>query len=177
MPELNEEQPLPEEIIAGFSRCQNYPKDRAGVLLFAQALKRASDNTGIPMSEIAEACARASRWCPTDEDLFNVAADLSGQRRAAAEAKRQGPRKCSHGLCDGSGWRETWALWTLMGTESADTPKWTKKEWITEEQYEILSGKGVGSHPFSAQSIHTERHRCKCHPARSEEIEKRGRYA
>lgn len=175
MPEQIEQ--LPEEIVAGFSRCQNYPKDRAGVLLFAQALKRASANTGISMTEVAEACARVSRWCPTDDDLFNVAGDLLGQRRAAEEARRQGPRTCLHQLCDGSGWRESWALWTLMGTESTEAAKWTKKEWITREVFERLEAQGVTSQPLNAQSIHHGLYRCKCHPARPDEIDKRGKYA
>jgi hypothetical protein len=64
----------------------------------------------------------------------------------------------------------------MHGTNTPEDPLWTKKEQLTREQYEELSLR-IGSQPLDPQSVHAARFRCKCHPARPDEIEKRGRYA
>ncbi len=78
----------PEEIVTrAFSRCQNWPKERLGVLGLAQGLRRASDRFAIPMNDIVLRCAEASQYCPTDADLITVAREMRDTIRRGAESK------------------------------------------------------------------------------------------
>ena len=74
----DEETQDPMELIAAFSRCQNWPADDFGRISLAQGLRRASERTGVPMLRIVEECGETSRFCPTDADLFTVAQGLKG---------------------------------------------------------------------------------------------------
>ena len=83
------EETTPEDLCRrAFSRCGNWPEDRAGQLGLAQGLKLASDRYRVPEQDIIARCKEQSSFCPTDHDLLNVAADLFKIRADAFEAKR-----------------------------------------------------------------------------------------
>ena len=165
---------IPEELVVAFSRCQNYPRDPEGVLFLAQGLRRVSDSEGVPMQAIVDRCLMTSGFCPTDWDFVNIAKDIKHDSKRTEAVEQTGPRKCPLGICDGSGWREAFYLWTRHAGTSEDNPAWIEKTAITREQYDDLSTKvGTGG----AQETYSARYRCKCHPPRQDEIEKRGRYA
>ena len=97
------EQEYPEEmVIRAFSRCQNYPKERAGVLGLAQGLRAASDRFGVPMADIIRECVESSSYCPTDTDLLAVARGLTARDQPALKPWNPHP-KCPE--CGDSGWR------------------------------------------------------------------------
>src|SRR5580704_8484617 len=79
----------PEELCRqAFSRCSNWPTDRAGQIGLAQGLKQASDRYKISQEDIIAKCREDSSFCPTDHELLRVGADIFRVREAAAEAKR-----------------------------------------------------------------------------------------
>jgi hypothetical protein len=154
-PEIAPQTEDPVQLVTeAFSRCSNYPKESAGIFGLAQGLAKAARVTGIAMRAIVERCAEISQWCPTDLDLMNVARELQPGRESVR------PSKCSHGLCDGSGWRIVYYLWTWHGGESA----WIEKTKITEAQYEDLKLKvdWNGQAPQLAQEVYSGAARCKC---------------
>lgn len=168
----NEEQPegldLEEMVIAAFSRCQNFPKERAGVLGLAQGLRRAADQNRVAPARILQECATSSVFCPTDADLVAVA-------RALRPEPSQGPRKCPEGLCDGSGWRQALSLHTQHGGE-AEKAAWVEKQPTSREVYDAFWAQ-YDPNRRPLQMAYESRYRCKCHPAREDRIEKAGRYA
>ena len=88
----------PEDlVISAFSRCQNYPKERTGVLGLAQGLRNAATVSGTQMAAIVARCQELSQYCPTDYDLLQVANELALLSRPRA------PMGCRE--CQGSGWR------------------------------------------------------------------------
>ena len=87
----------PDELCReAFSRCSNWPQDRAGQLGLAQGLKRAADRHRINQAALVRRCAELSAFCPTDHDLMRVAEEM-------AEDKARAPMGCE--VCRGSGWR------------------------------------------------------------------------
>ncbi len=92
MPKLNkrdDDAEQPEDLIQTFAACQNFPKDRAGVLALAQALARASSDFRIAMSDIVRYCADSSTWCPTPRDIRMVAIGIRDDRRNKARGNQQ----------------------------------------------------------------------------------------
>jgi len=86
-----------------FSRCSNWPKDRAGQLGLAQGLRRAADTYHVDPRVLATHCGKISSFCPTDADLFRVAGEL----HAEDERKKNGTPWIRRDVCpdcDGSGW-------------------------------------------------------------------------
>ncbi len=150
-----------ELVMRAFSRCQNFPKERVGVLGLAQGLQGASDKFMVPMSSIIAACVRESTFCPTDHDLMNIA-------RGMQPDKQVGPRACPNDLCDGSGWRQVHHLHTPRGRAGA---AWVVKEIISREQYEELRGKVAET----GQSVYESRYRCACHPPMEPDKEPKAR--
>lgn len=110
----NEIEAPPEDIvIAAFSRCQNYPKERAGVLGLAQGLRNAATATGIAMAAIVARCQELSQYCPTDYDINQVANEL------AVLSRPHVPMGCEK--CQGSGWESyTSHVETAAGEYDAD---------------------------------------------------------
>jgi hypothetical protein len=162
----DEQQQDPEDlVIRAFSRCQNYPKDRLGVLGLAQGLKLASDRFSVKMEEIINECVESSVFCPTDADLLNVARELVPKEKSVEEKWKN--RKCPFQLCDGSGWREKYYLHTHH-VGDGDRAAWVEKVEITQEQYDVLSVKV----DWKTQMAYAGRYRCKCHPPREPEPEK-----
>ena len=154
------EEQLPEDLVVrAFSRCSNYPKDRAGVLGLAQGLKKASERFSVPMEGIVRECVESSVFCPTDTDLLNVARSM----RPAEEQERKRPSKCPFALCDGSGWREVCHLHT-KNVGDGTRPAWVEKTIISREEYQDLCTKV----DWNVQSVYESRYRCKCHPSRDE---------
>ena len=104
----------PEQmVVAAFSRCQNYHKERAGVLGLAQGLRNAATATGVTMAAIVARCQELSQYCPTDYDLGQVAAELAVLSRPKA------PMGCEK--CQGSGWEShTSHVETAAGEYDAD---------------------------------------------------------
>lgn len=154
----------PEEIVMrAFARCQNFPKERIGVLGLAQGLRVASDKFGVPMERIVSSCVSESPFCPTDYDLMNVA-------RGMRVEKQVGPRSCPHDICDGSGWRQVCHMHTARGRGDAS---WVEKEIISRGQYENLASKVAGTQ----QKVFESRYRCKCHPANEPDKEPKARRA
>ncbi len=154
-----------EMVTRAFSRCQNGPKERIGIKGLADALTRAADRFGVPAARIVAECAESSQYCPTDADLINVARGLK-----PAEPE-QTSRRCPLGMCDGSGWREVCHLHTHYARLNG--PAYVEKEIISREVFDQISDKLHGTN----QSVYESRYRCRCHPARQDEIEKRGKYA
>jgi hypothetical protein len=85
---MNKNDQTPEELVARFGRCSNYPRDKAGVQFLAQGLAKAADATGTDMKDIVDRCSELSEFCPTDYDLLTIASEIKAARRAQAEAKR-----------------------------------------------------------------------------------------
>lgn len=81
-----DEQGNPEDLVQAFAPCGNFPKERHGVLMLAQALARASKDFGIEMAAIVRECSDSSSWCPTPADIRNVAMSM----RDSARNKRKG---------------------------------------------------------------------------------------
>ena len=150
----------PEElVIRAFSRCGNYPKERAGVLGLAQGLLKASEKFHVPMQRIIQECIESSTFCPTDHDLLEVARALKKVPDKPKETK------CSFGLCDGSGWRESFMLHTVHPGDETHS-SWIEKEPIANrETYDKLA-KSVD---WKTQMAYEGRYRCKCHPPRAED--------
>jgi len=142
----------PEELVITFSRCANYPKDRAGILALAQGLVKASRITGVPMRAIVDRCTEISQWCPTDSDLLSVAREI--------QPAVTRPSKCPHALCDGTGWRIAYFLWTWHGGET----NYIEKRRITEDEYEVLKSKvDVNAKlPLLPQEVYSGAYRCRC---------------
>jgi hypothetical protein len=152
----------PEDlVIRAFSRCQNYPKERAGVLGLAQGLATAAARYGVTAEAIVRECVESSVFCPTDTDLLNVARGM----RPADGGEHRHPTKCPYELCDGSGWREVCHLHSKHA--EPDRPAWVEKTIITREQYNDL-GRKID---WQTQSVYESRYRCKCHPPRDPEAE------
>ncbi len=154
----------PEELVVrAFSRCSNYPKERAGVLGLAQGLRAAADRFGVEMPVIIAECVGSSSFCPTDHDLLEVARAL---RPADKQEKHD---RCSFGLCDGSGWREGFYLHTVhQGDEHKNT--WTEKTLIESRTlFEELARKV----DWKTQTVYEGRYRCRCHPPREGDDDKR----
>ena len=83
------ETPTPEDLCRqAFSRCSNWPHDRAGQLGLAQGLKVASDRFKVSQEALISACCEANAFCPTDADLLRVASDIFLAREAAHQAQR-----------------------------------------------------------------------------------------
>ena len=152
-PEPPTEDPV-QLVNEAFSRCSNYPKESAGIFGLAQGLSKAARATGVAMRAIVGRCAEISQWCPTDLDLMNVARDLQPVREVVR------PSSCPQGICDGSGWRIVYYLWTWHGGESA----WIEKTKITETQYDDLKSKvdWNAQAPQLAQEVYSGAARCKC---------------
>lgn len=153
----------PEELVVrAFSRCQNYPKERAGVLGLAQGLRSASDRFLVPMSVIIAECIESSTFCPTDHDLLEVARAL---RQSEKPEKHSG---CPFSLCDGTGWREGFYLHTVhAGDEHKNT--WTEKTLIANRAiFEELARKV----DWKTQMVFEGRYRCRCHPPREGDDDK-----
>jgi len=86
-----EPQQNPEDLVQVFAACPNFPKERAGVLALAQALKRASDDYRIPMQEIVQQCGDISSYCPTPRDIRSVSMGMReslNNRRANSQEAR-----------------------------------------------------------------------------------------
>jgi hypothetical protein len=84
------EKSVEELVIEAFSRCSNYPKERAGVLGLAQGLRKASDKYRISVEGIVERCAENSPYCPTDAELFSTALSMRDELdRALKEANEK----------------------------------------------------------------------------------------
>lgn len=91
---MSDEAPkLSSELIIAFERCVNYPRDEEGVILFAQELRRASDQTGVAMASIVTKCREVSDRAPEFADMVNIAREISAdeerKRDAFAEQQRQ----------------------------------------------------------------------------------------
>jgi hypothetical protein len=154
----------PEDlVIRAFSRCSNYPKERAGVLGLAQGLRASADKFGVSMSAIIAECVSTSSFCPTDHDLLEVARAL---RPADKQEKHD---RCRFGLCDGSGWREGFYLHTIhQGDEHKNT--WIEKTLIESRTlFDELARKV----DWKTQMVYEGRYRCRCHPPREGEDDKR----
>lgn len=81
--------PDPDELCKqAFSRCSNWPQDRAGQLGLAQGLRRASEQFHISQEDLIEKCREFSAFCPTDADLLRVAGDMYRVHQDAMEAAR-----------------------------------------------------------------------------------------
>ena len=89
MPDLFSHEPEtanPDEICRqAFSRCSNWPTERAGQLGLAQDLKRASDRYGVSQEAITARCSEVSSFCPTGHDIMVQAQEMAGAQRRAAE--------------------------------------------------------------------------------------------
>ena len=145
----------PVQIVTeAFSRCSNYPKEQAGIFGLAQGLVKASRITGVAQEAIVDRCADISKFCPTDADLLSVAREI---QPAATR-----PSKCPHGLCDGTGWRIAYFLWTWHGGET----NWIEKTRISEEEYEVLKSKvdQNAKSPLLPQEVYSGAYRCRCNP-------------
>ena len=153
------------DLIVRFQRCPNYPRDSKGVHALAKGLMRAAEIVGISMAEIVERCSEESEFCPSDFAMLSTARGLAPQR---SQAETQSSRNCPFGKCDGSGWKEAYVLHTRH-----TDPTYVEKQRITAEQYEDLSKKV----DWVKQMVFAGRSRCECHPARPEEIERKGKYA
>jgi hypothetical protein len=87
--------PVAESLLACFERCQNYPRDLAGVQAMAKALEEAAEKQGVPMAAIVDRCRLAGPFCPTDFDLMATAslirdeADRAVADRQSSEEKLQ----------------------------------------------------------------------------------------
>lgn len=167
---LDEDEAIPEEQVAAFARCPNYPRDENGVLFLAQGLRKAATRHGLRMSAIVEECLTTSGYCPTDLDMMNVARSLAIGRGGQQACESRKPTKCPFELCDGSGWREVCHMWTHHG-DSDGGPAWVEKGIITRDQYDALSKKV----DWVKQAVYESRYRCKCHPPREVEEPKRKR--
>ena len=154
-----------EMVTRAFSRCQNWPKERIGIKGLAEALTRAATRFGVSEARIVAECAESSQYCPTDADLINIARGL----RPAEPEKTS--RRCPMELCDGSGWRSVCHLHTHYARPNG--PAYVEKEIISRAVFDEISGKMPGTN----QKVYESRYRCACHPARQDEIEKRGKYA
>jgi hypothetical protein len=82
-------EPTPEELCRqAFSRCSNWPEDRAGQLGLFQGLKAASERYRISQPDLIARCREQSSFCPTDHDLMVIGAELFKVRADAIEAGR-----------------------------------------------------------------------------------------
>jgi hypothetical protein len=168
--EKQDEATSPDELCRqAFSRCSNWPTDRAGQIGLAQGLAKAAGATGQTPQAIINRCAAGSAWCPTDADLFTVAYELQEEARQAAYKAQARPestrgKTCPYLLCDGTGWRQVCHLHTHHGGDDSQ-PAWVDKEIITREQYETLQFKV----DWVTQMVYESRYRCKCHPPREVE--------
>jgi hypothetical protein len=80
------EEPIAETLAACFERCQNYPRDLAGVQALAKGLEEAADKQGVPMMAIVDRWRLSSPFCPTDFDLMGAACLIRDEsERATAE--------------------------------------------------------------------------------------------
>lgn len=160
---LKHEDSMEETVRRAFSRCPNFPKDRPGVDGLVQGLETAAKRFKVSIPAIIAECVEKTQYCPTDYDLIEVARGLK-----PAEIQ-QGPRECPHGICDGSGWRDIFHLHTQHAKPGGGC--WIERETMTMAQYDLWHG------PKPGQEVYASRCRCTCHPARADEIEKRGKYA
>ena len=87
----HDEPASPEDLCRqAFSRCSNWPEDRAGQLGLAQGLKMASGRCHVTQEELIARCRETSAFCPTDADLLRVAGDMIRERQTVEEpAERQ----------------------------------------------------------------------------------------
>lgn len=76
------------ELVAGFSRAGNFPKDPIGRQALIAGLTRAVHETGVPAEQIVERCLAQSEYCPTDHDLLTVAGEIRDAAVRDAEAAR-----------------------------------------------------------------------------------------
>jgi len=88
MPNEWQDELPPASLVLAFERCANYPRDAEGVIVLIDGLRNASIRAGIEMSKIVNRCVQSSEWCPTDHDLFTVAAELRAEERQERESKR-----------------------------------------------------------------------------------------
>ena len=153
------------ELIERLSRTKKYPTDIAGLNFLAEGLIRASQETGVPAQQIVMKCSITSEWCPTDAEMMATAREMK------TATVQSGQRRCPVALCDGSGWREVCHLHTRHARPGGAA--YVEKEIISREVFNQISDKLHGTN----QSVYESRYRCQCHPARQDEIEKRGKYA
>ena len=95
----------PEDVIAAFSRSANFPRDKAGLKFLAEGLRRASEQTEVPMGAIAARCAESSPYCPTDFDLFAAAREIKRANARHVPAPLSTEIRC--GNCLDTGWQES----------------------------------------------------------------------
>lgn len=144
------------ELIPRFARCANYPKDDAALEALVDGLVAAAHKTGVAMAAIVDRCVSESLWCPADFDLLTVAREIRGPM-----ATRPANVKCPEEICDGSGWRIVYYLWTIHSGDEGHN--YTEKQPITQQQHDDLGRKPLD---WNKQQIYGGAFRCKCHPAR-----------
>jgi hypothetical protein len=113
---------------------------------------QAAAMVGVDPEKIIAECAVSSQYCPTDAELLSVARGIRGPAEAPPVERRG---KCPYGKCDGEGWRLGWALHTQ---ETGANFRFKRREWITEEQANILWPKI----DKQSQVIYEGAARCKC---------------
>ena len=90
---MDEEPKTPEELIAVFSRCKNFPRDFATIQIFAQELKRASMSAGVPMEAIVLKCREVADFAPEYADMVKIGRELAADQARKDEASRNQRRE------------------------------------------------------------------------------------
>ena len=95
----------PEDLVTkAFSRCQNWPKERLGILGLAQGLKKSAERFSVSMEAIVERCAEISQYCPTDADLLTVGRDLRAAIDRSNEPNKEAEWKLQYGAAKPFDW-------------------------------------------------------------------------
>lgn len=139
------EEDTPEELVTrAFSRCQNWPKERLGVIGLAQGLRRAGDQMAVELKAIVEHCATNSPYCPTDADLLTAARVIRDDAQRKVEAARDKKREWEAEFGPAKPWlpepvkkreesyaRRQSAMMEQIGRQlKLENHNWSKIEWV-----------------------------------------------
>lgn len=125
----------PEELCRqAFSRCSNWPDDRAGQIGLAQGLKLASERYRITQEELINRCRELSAFCPADADLLKVAAEMFRAREASVEAARdrEAEWKRQYGKPEPNDWRAEAAK--IQSAAKIYWEKWAKMTALLRQE-------------------------------------------
>jgi len=90
---MSQAKKTPTQLLAIFSRCINFPRDKEGVTEFAAELTKASRESGTSMEEIVQRCRESSDRAPEYLHMLVAGRDIADERRRKLQEVSDPPWK------------------------------------------------------------------------------------
>jgi hypothetical protein len=117
---------LPVELVANFSRCINYPRDKAGIQIFAQELSRASSVTGVPMESIVLKCREVADVAPEYADMVQIGREIAADQSRKDEASRSQRREWESQYGKPEPFKADWTMEDVKKSREQDRLMWAR---------------------------------------------------